>query len=410
MSNIFSFSNLLQAYRHCRRHKRQKISAARFEICLERELLDLEKRLDSRAYRPKQYTCFAITDPKLREVWAADYSDRIVHHLLINYLEPIFAPKFIFHSYACRKNKGAHLAINHLRKIIAAQKPKFYLQIDIQSFFTSLDKNILFSLVKKHIAHPDILWLAKLIIFSLPQDNCRISGDKKLIKSVPVHKSLFYSPPDKGLPIGNLTSQFFANLYLNELDQYCKHILRIKHYFRYMDDIVVLHADDHQLFEWQKEIACFLVDRLKLKLHPQKIKLKKIASGLDFLGYIIKPSHILIRRRTVKKLKNKLWRFNRKVIAIYGHGNIGRAGDLIFHDPFLLMNDKTGLGAELKKIFSSLNSTFGALKHADCYWLRRSLYQKHFGFLRLYLKPANRHYHYFIWNEPDAKLGQRGQT
>jgi len=377
-----------------------------FEFCFEKELLRLEQELSSRTYLPATYTCFAITDPKLREVWAADFRDRVVHHLLVDFLEPIFEPKFIFHSYACRKNKGAHLAIHYLKKAIADQKLTYYLQIDIQSFFTSIDKNILFALASKHIYNSDILWLTRTVIFHSPQDNFRFKGDISLIKSIPRHKSLLHSSPDKGLPIGNLSSQFFANLYLNELDQFCKHNLKCKYYYRYMDDMVILHHDKNQLLKWQNEISKFLERKLKLRLHPKKIKLIKISNGIDFLGYVVKPSHVLIRKRTVKKLKNKLWHFNHEIITFLNndHNQCDRKSltkiyDQIFYDPYRYFNNPKII-KKFQHIYTSINSTYGSLRHANCYGLRKSLYKKHFEILKIYLKPANRNYDYFIWNEP----------
>jgi RNA-directed DNA polymerase len=213
-----------------------------------------------------------------------------------------------------------------------------------------------------------------------------------LIKSVPAHKSLLYSPNNKGLPIGNLTSQFFANLYLNELDQYCKHILKIKYYYRYMDDMLILHSDKKQLLIRQNEISIFLHNKLKLKLHPNKIKLKRILNGIDFLGYIIKPSHILIRKRTVKKLKNKLWQFNREI------GNIEDEISL-FENPYGIFADEAA-GKKFQHIFASVNSYYGLMRHTNCLSLRKHIYEKYFGILKIYLRPANKYYDYFIWTEP----------
>ncbi len=371
----------------CRKIKRKSISALQFEISFEKQLIELEVELKNKKYELGQYSCFAINEPKIREVWAADFRDRIVHHLLIGYLEPIWEKIFIFHSYACRKNKGGHLAINYVKKSISSDQ--FYLQADIQSYFTSIDKNILFSIIKKHVNNPDILWLSEKIIFHNPTSNYIIKGDKKLLSSIPRHKSLFENIPNKGLPIGNLTSQFFANVYLNELDQFIKHKLKCKNYFRYMDDILILHSSKSQLLQWQKEIENFLETKLKLKLHPKKNILQKVNKGINFCGYIIKPNYILIRRRTVKKLKNKLWQFNKLILKDF-------STDVIFENPYLVFPQ---FNKEFIHIFSSINSSYGFLKHANCYGLRKSLYKKHFGILKIYLKPANRNYDYFVWNE-----------
>ncbi|MCX6789149.1 MAG: reverse transcriptase, partial [Candidatus Gribaldobacteria bacterium] len=166
---------MLKSYYECRQNKRRTKSAAIFEIHFETELLALEKELTTHTYQPGPHACFIITDPKPREVWAADFRDRIVHHLLVAYLEPIFEAKFIFHSYACRKEKGGHKAIKYLQKSIRqfqpTGQPPFYLQTDIQSFFISIDKQILFNQIKQQCHHPEILWLSQKIIFQNPVDN-----------------------------------------------------------------------------------------------------------------------------------------------------------------------------------------------------------------------------------------------
>jgi retron-type reverse transcriptase len=386
MNELFSFKNLLKAYYNCRLNKRRTINAAKFELNFENELLQLEQDLKNKTYYPGQSICFAIKEPKLREVFAADFRDRIIHHLLINYFEPIFEPKFIFHSYACRKNKGAILAIKNLQKLIKhypSNKQLFYLQIDIKAFFTSLDKNILFSIIKSHIKNPDILWLSKTIIFHNPCTNFFNKGDISALKAVDKHKSLFYTHEDKGLPIGNLSSQFFANLYLNELDQFAKHTLKIKNYFRYADDMIIIHQNSNKLKTFSKQIDAFLQNNLKLHLHPDKEILKPVSHGINFLGYIIKPNNILIRNRTVKKLKNKLFVFNKQILNQYPSQAI-----------YLWTPE---LCEKFQHIFISINSYYGLFKHADTFRLRRHLYEKHFNILKLYLLPINDSYDYFIW-------------
>jgi len=415
-TDLFSFKNLYKAYFGCRKLKRTTYHAAKFEMNFESELLRLKEELKSHNYKPGPSICFAITDPKLREVWAADFRDRVVHHLLVGYLEPVWEKMFVFHSYACRKLKGAHKAIRNLKKIISPDL--YFLQVDIQSFFVSIDKGVLISLIKKRVKHPEILWLAEKIISHDPTTNYIPRGDLKLLQSVPPHKSLF----DKiycGLPIGNLTSQFFANVYLNELDQFIKHSLKCRHYFRYMDDLLLLSSSREQLLKWRDDIKTFVETNLKLKLHPKKQILQPATNGINFCGYIIKPDYTLIRRRTVKKLKNKLWHFNQKVLKALDPDDIsrapldnknrlsssqktsnsltGQACDIIFNDPFIVF-DNERFTDDFLHIFSSINSVYGFFKHANCYNLRKTLYEKHFGILKMYLQPANRNYDYFIWN------------
>ncbi|MBU3942685.1 RNA-directed DNA polymerase, partial [Patescibacteria group bacterium] len=330
--NLFSFKNLYNAYINCRKHKRGTYQAIKFELKLEQELLNISQELQSHNYYPSPSTCFAVTDPKLREVWAADFRDRVVHHLLIQHLESIWEKMFVFHSCACRKKKGAHKAVSSLKKCL--QKDLFFYQADIQSFFISIDKNILYSLIKRRVKNPEILWLAKTIIFHNPTHNYIQKGDLKLLQSIPIHKSLF-EKYDCGLPIGNLTSQFFANLYLNELDQFMKHKLKCKKYFRYMDDFILVHSSQKQLLKWRTEIKNFAKNNLNLKIHPKKEIFQPVRCGINFCGYIIKPTHILIRRRTVKKLKNKLWYFNQKILKNISPDQ-SIASEILFNNPYII--------------------------------------------------------------------------
>lgn len=277
------------------------------------------------------------------------------------------------------------------------EKPEiFYLQVDIQSFFVNIDKVILFKIIKRHTRNSDILWLAEKIIFQIPTLNYSLKGDMLLLKSIPAQKSLFGNSYFTGLPIGNLTSQFFANVYLNEIDQFIKHTLKCHYYFRYMDDLLILHKSKKQLFKWQNKISQFVNNKLLLELHPKKKILQNIDKGINFCGYIVKPKNTLIRRRTVKKLKNKLWQFNQKILNSFDRNNISRAEDLIFYDRFSVSEN---FSKDFQYIFACINSTYGFLKHADCYSLRQSLYRKHFGILKIYLFPANKNYDYFMWDE-----------
>ncbi len=237
----------------------------------------------------------------------------------------------------------------------------------------SLKKEILFKIIKKQIKNPDILWLTKQIIFQNPTQDFYQKGDPNLFKLIPNHKSLFKVPKNQGLPIGNLTSQFFANVYLNELDQFAKHQLKIKAYLRYVDDILLIDKDKNKLEFWHKQIDNFLRKKLKLKLHPEKTILNSIYQGINFVGFIIKPNYSLVRRRTAASLKAKLWRFNQKPIP---------KNSLKFEQ-------------ELNQILSTINSYYGQFKHARTFKLRKSLYQKHFRILKIYLQPIDLNFSYF---------------
>ena len=391
-SDIFSFKNLLTAYYKCRKKKRRTINATKFEINFESELLKLERELKNHTYHPGRSICFIITDPKPREVFAADFRDRVIHHLLVGYLEPIWEKIFVHHSYSCRQNKGAHTAIKDFRRFSIEisqnfSKPAYYLHIDISAFFMSLKKEILFDIIKRHTKNPDILWLTEQIIFQDPTQNFYYKGNPKLQKLIPPHKSLFHLPKNQGLPIGNLTSQFFANIYLNEIDQFAKHQLKIKYYLRYVDDLLLLSQNTKQLIEWKNKIDDFLWNKLEIKLHPKKQVLQSIYKGANFIGFIVKPRHTFIRNRTVKKLKCKLYYFNKKIL------NLGMEHPIRLWTPELC-ND-------FKEIFATINSYYGQFKHANTFKIKKHLYEKHFGILKIYLFPANKNYDYFVWDEDD---------
>jgi predicted CopG family antitoxin len=373
-AQIFSFENLLKCYYECRKRKRYTINAIKFEVNFEAELLKLQKELKEHTYKPGRSICFVVTKPKPREIFAADFRDRIVHHILVGYLERIWEPKFIDQSYSCRKEKGAHRTLRDLKRYIKKasrnnRQPVYCLQADIRSFFVSLKKDILFELIKKQVKNPEILWLAKTIIFHNPTSDYYLKGDPHLFALIPDYKSLFKVPPNQGLPIGNLTSQFFANVYLNELDQFAKHTLKAKFYLRYVDDLVLLSQDKEQLKIWRNEINEFLRNRLKLTLHPQKQILQDINKGINFVGFIVKPNYVLMRRRAVANLKDKLWKFNQ--------------------------NLKEFTESEKKQILSAANSYYGQFKHAQTFNLRQKLWQNNFGKLQKFLKPADNNFSYF---------------
>lgn len=311
MESIFSFKNIHSAYLDCRKNKRNTINALKFEINAEENILKLERELSLRTYHPSRSLLFAARKPKLREIFAADFKDRIVHHLLVRELEQIWDRRFIYDSYACREEKGTHRAILRLQSFCRkASKNRtvraYYLQLDIKDFFTSIDKAILLNLIKDKINNANTLWLAKEILFWDCTKSYILREKQDVMNNIPFNKSLFGKDNKRGLPIGNLTSQFFTNIYLNELDQFVKHTLKAKYYIRYVDDFVLLSDSQDQLIEWKRKISEFLDLNLKLQIHPRRQKLQPISNGIDFLGYIIRPDYILVRNRVLNNLKAKL--------------------------------------------------------------------------------------------------------
>lgn len=301
---------LVQAYFDCRHHKRNTHSALRFELNLEHNIIALLDDLLDGSYRPGKSICFAITRPKPREVWAADFRDRIVHHLIYNHLAPVFLPRFIADSCACIPGRGTLYAAerlqHHARSVTHGwQEEAFYLKADFANFFVSIDKCTLWPLLANRL--PERWWrdLVHKVLFHDPRQNVEVRGKRSDLAKVPQHKRLMRAPTDHGLPIGNLSSQFFANVLLNQLDQFVKHQLHAKHYVRYVDDFVLLHRSAAWLEEAHKAINEFLPG-LHLELNPSKTVRQPIARGVDFAGFVIKPHRLEVRRRTMRQALQRI--------------------------------------------------------------------------------------------------------
>jgi len=300
----FSFLELVEAYLDCRQGKRNSASAMAFEQDLERNLFHLHDELQDGYYRPGRSICFVITRPKAREVWAAEFRDRIVHHLLHNQIAPRFYARFIVDSCACIPGRGTLYAARRLETKIRSitqnwSRPAHYLKLDLANFFVSIDKGILRAQLAKHISEPWWLRLAETILFHDPRQDFEYRGDLAMLDLVPPHKRLTNQTADRGLPIGNLSSQFFANVYLDVLDQHVKHQIGARHYIRYVDDFILLHESPQWLNAAHADIKAFLPARLNARLNPTKTILQPVDRGVDFVGQVIKPWHRYTRHRTV---------------------------------------------------------------------------------------------------------------
>ncbi|QCG66836.2 RNA-directed DNA polymerase [Pseudomonas veronii] len=299
----FQFEDLVQAYYDCRRNKRNSASARLFEKDMEINLLELHDDLIAGTYRPGRSICFVVTRPKAREVWAAAFRDRVVHHLLYNHVAPRFYASFIADSCACIPGRGTLYAAKRLESKIRSasenwSKPIFYLKCDLANFFVAIDKAVLRKQLEARITEPWWLALATQILMHDPREDYETRSPAHLFNRVPQHKRLVAQPARLGLPIGNLSSQFFANVYLDALDQFAKHTLRAKHYIRYVDDFVFLHESPQQLNQWLAEVEEFL-PRLGAKLNPTKTILQPVARGVDFVGHVIKPWRRSTRKRSL---------------------------------------------------------------------------------------------------------------
>lgn len=310
-SELPTVSALFQAYYDCRRTKRNSKSALLFEENLERNLMDLYYELIAGEYTPGKSTVFVVEYPKIREIWAADFRDRIVHHLLYNKISDRFHRRFIFDSYACIPNKGTHKAVarmEHFSRSITRNytRPGFVLKMDVANFFVSINRLVLDELMTPYITEPWWLNLARTILHHGPIANAIVTGRPEAMRRVPNHKSLFNAPPNTGLTIGSLNSQFNANIIMNQVDQYAKHELKLTHYVRYVDDITVFGLCPKELASIPEQVDNLMRTKLHLKLHPNKTSVNKLEHGFDALGYVIRPYSRYLRRSTVQNAFKKI--------------------------------------------------------------------------------------------------------
>ncbi len=287
--DIILIESLFQAWNEFKKGKRNKKDVQGFERNLEDNLFDLHLKLKNKTYKHGKYKSFYVNDPKRRHIHKACVADRVVHHLLYKYLYEIFDKSFIFDSYSCRLNKGTQRGVKRLAGLVRKVSKNYSgscwaLKCDIKKFFANVDHKILLELLDRKIQDRDILWLLQEIIASFNSDY----------------------ENGKGIPLGNLTSQVFANIYLNEFDQFVKHKLKAKHYLRYADDFLILSEDKSSLEDLITKIDYFLKTELKLNLHEKKVIIRKYTWGIDFLGYIVLPYYILPRTKTKRRVFKKL--------------------------------------------------------------------------------------------------------
>ncbi|MBQ8459553.1 reverse transcriptase [bacterium] len=315
MNYDFTLADLFKAYFDCRKNKRCKLTALKFEINLEKNLLDLYKEIKSGNYKIGRSICFVVTHPKPREVWAANFRDRIVHHLIYNFISERFYKRFIKDTYSCIPKRGTLAAAKRLLHFSRSAtnnytKEMYYLKADMSNFFVSINKNILFELLKKYVHEEWILAILKKIIYNDPTKNVLKKSSRKKFRLIPSYKSLFNSDCCHGLPIGNLTSQFFSNVYLDVLDQYIKHNLKCRYYVRYVDDFIIIAENPHILNSLFDKIRSFLYESLNVTLHPKKKLVNKLTVGMDFVGFIVKPARMLLRQNILRRIFEiiKIWK------------------------------------------------------------------------------------------------------
>ncbi len=284
--DIISIDNLLMAWKEFKSGKKSREDVQQFERNLMRNIITLHNELSTRIYRHSLYKAFNISDPKPRNIHKAEVRDRLLHHALYRILYSFFDNKFIHDSYSCRVHKGTHKAINRFRDFsrkVSQNNTRtcWVLKCDVRKFFANIDHQILKEILKSYIQDHDILWLLSRVIdsFSARQDLAEV-----------------------GLPLGNLTSQLLVNIYMNEFDHFMKRELKVRYYIRYADDFVILHEDKKYLEGLLLNISIFLQQKLKLELHPDKVYIKTLASGVDFLGWVHFPTHRTLRTSTKRKM------------------------------------------------------------------------------------------------------------
>jgi retron-type reverse transcriptase len=292
---LTSWGNLYRAARKTRRGKRRNHEAARFELERERELLRLQHELRTRTYEPGAYRTFYVREPKRRLISAAPYRDRVVHHALVNVIGPLFERNFISDSYANRVGKGTHRAVDRYQEF--ARRFKYVVQFDVVKFFPSIDHEILKSLLRSRIRDPAVLWLCDRIIDG--------SNEQEAVAEYFEGDDLF-APWERrrGLPIGNMTSQFWANVYLHGLDNFVKRGLRCRGYVRYVDDFLVFGNDKRELADVRERVKGFLV-RLRLRIHERRAQVRPTHRPTRFLGYRCRPTHRFLTKENIRRFRRR---------------------------------------------------------------------------------------------------------
>lgn len=315
-NDIISIENLLAAWQEFIRGKRDKHDVQEFSLHLMDKIFSLHHDLTNRTYSYGGYHAFNISDPKPRNIHKATVRDRLLHHAIYRILYPFFDRTFIADSFSCRLNKGTHRALNRFRTFAYRvsrnhTRACWVLKCDIRKFFANINHEILKHILARYVSDEDILWLLGKVI-----------------------DSFFSTKSGVGLPLGNLTSQLLVNIYMNEFDQFVKHRLKARHYIRYADDFVLLSHDRDWLMEQISKIADFLHEQLKLELHPDKLFVKTLASGVDFLGWVHFPDHRVLRTSTKRRMVKRIVETRQSettrqsYLGMTSHGNAKKVVDL----------------------------------------------------------------------------------
>lgn len=360
--------DLYVAYYSARKHKGRRSYVKKWEANLKQNMEELCDELYSRTYKPLPSKCFVVDYPKKREIFAAVFRDRIVHHLYFNYTHALFERTFIQDAYSCIKDRGTHYGIDRVKDFCRKesrnwQRKCYVLHLDVRGYFMHINRNILLGItmgsIKKMSTHrvdseswktwgdvldmDFVLWLTELIVMLNPRENCIIIGTESNWEGLDAAKSMLHIEDGLGLPIGNLTSQLFSNVYLNVLDQYMKRVLKCRYYGRYVDDAVVVSADKAYLLSLVPVVDKFLSDKLGLELHRGKTTIQEVHRGVEFLGSWLLPYRTYISNHALQRIKKKIQEMN-------------------CSNPVLVLR--------------SVNSYLGLLQHTNSYKNLRSLFMR----------------------------------
>jgi RNA-directed DNA polymerase len=312
-AQIITWNNLHLAYRKAAKGKRGQGPAARFEYKLEDNLTSLHQELLDKTYQPGPYNNFYIHEPKRRLISAAPFRDRVVHHALSNIVEPIFERSFIYDSYANRVGKGTHRALDRCQTF--TRRYRYVLPCDVRQYFPSIDHQILRETLARKITCPDTCWLIDQILAS----GVGVLAEEYQMVWFP-GDDLFAIGRPRGLPIGNLTSQLWANCYFNDFDHFVKRILRCKGYLRFVDDFLLFADDKSTLWQWRKAIVDYLA-QLRLTLHIHRAQVRPVSEGIPFLGFVVYPQRRRVKRRKIVHFRRRI----QKRLADYEAGRISLA-------------------------------------------------------------------------------------
>ena len=347
--------DMMEAYYDCRRHKRRTRSAVEFEMNYESELIRLTEEVNNRTYHPGTSICFVVKYPRYREVFAARFRDRIIHHYIALKLEPLFEEIFTDRTFNCRKDKGQLYGITMLREDIRHCSEDYTcdcwsMKLDLKGFFMSINKELIAKKVDDFISRnyhgedkQDLRYLCKTVIMHYPEKDCERRSPIEMWNHLPRNKSLFTNGEDLGLAIGNLFSQLFANFLLNDLDHYIMDELGFKHVGRYVDDMYIIDKDKNKMLQAVPKIRSQL-ETLNLRLNEDKFYIQHYSKGIKFIGSVVKGSRVYTGNRLVYKFASSVDRLNDAATS---------------HDALDIVN--------------SINSYLGLLQHTQSYAIRRKV-------------------------------------